>query len=213
MKKNKSSINIKCKEKKLSNKNTTSKIKLFSKNKDIKDINTSSGHSKTKNIKKILRKSPIQNINKFNLLSKKIQTQRISPSHFFDKKDKKEKIQERIAKTSLNSYRNSSRDENESIKLKKKSSLIYNKKRNINERYKKIYNNSRNNSSKDSNKFYPGIINHSLQSIDKNKTLNKNNIFINGNNNLITSKINQNKKNLINNKGNKNFVAIQNFSR
>ena len=126
-------------------------------------------------------------------------------------------MQERIAKTSLNSYRNSSHDENESIKPKKKSSLIYNRKRNINERYSKIYNNSSHNSSKDSNKFFPDIINHSIQSIEKNnKTLNNNkNIFINNinNNNNLSSKLNQKKNLIYNNKSNKNFVAIQNFSR
>ena len=161
----------------------------------------------------ILAKSPEQNITKFNLISNKIKTQRISPSHIIDKKrvgEKKLKIQERIAKTSLNSYRNSSDDENDLlIKPKKKSSLIYNRKRNVNERYNKIYNNSSNNSSKDSNKFFPSIINRSIQSIEKNnKTLNNKN-----NNNILSSKLNQNKKNLIYNKGNKNFVAIQNFSR
>ena len=217
LKKNKSSINIKCKEKKLSNKNMTKKIRLFNKDKNNKDINTSntsSTHSKNKDIKNVLGKSPVQNINKFNLLSKKIKTQRISPTHFLDKKEKKEKMKERIAKTSLNSYRNLSQDENESIKPKKKSSIIYNRKRNINERYKKIYNNSSNNSSKDSSKIFPSIINHSLQSIDKNnKVLNRKNIFINSNNNMAVSKLNQDKKNLVYNKGNKNFVAIQNFSR
>ena len=62
------------------------------------------------------------------------------------------------------------------------------------------------------------IINHSIQSIEKNnKTLNNNkNIFINNinnNNNNLSSKLNQKKNLIYNNKSNKNFVAIQNFSR
>ena len=83
--------------------------------------------------------------------------------------------------------------------------MIYTRKRNINEKYNKIFNNLSNNSSKDSSKIYYSVSNKSYQSIDKNKSINKKN-----NNN--TQKINQ-KKNVIYNKCNKNFVAIQNFSR
>ena len=115
-------------------------------------------------------------------------------------KEKKEIIKERIAKTSLNTYRNSSNEENDTIKNKKKNSLIYERKRNINERYNKIYSNNLSyNSSKDSTKIYYSSSNRSLQSIDKNKNVNE--------------KINQDKKDLMNNKYNKKFVAIQNFSR
>ena len=116
----------------------------------------------------------------------------------------------RIAKTSLNSYRNSSHDEDESIKTKKKSSLIYSRKRNINERYNKLFNNLSNNSSKDSSKIYYSVSNHSLHSSDKNKNGSKKYVSIN--NNVTGPKLNQ-KKNLIYNKFNKKFVAIQNFDK
>ena len=145
------------------------------------------------------------------MLSKKIKPTKKSKEKLLDNtnknsKEKKEKIQERIAKTSLNSYRNSSHDEDESIKTKKKSSLIYSRKRNIN----KLFNNLSNNSSKDSSKIYYSVSNHSLHSSDKNKNGSKKYVSIN--NNVTGPKLNQ-KKNLIYNKFNKKFVAIQNFDK
>ena len=201
LKKNKSSLNIKYKENKMSNKTSSNKIKLLFKDKD--------------NNKNNQRKSPMHHINKFSLL-KKIKTNKKSPEKIFDKsaqnaKEKTAKIQERIAKTSLSSYRNSSHEDKNSIKTKSKVNMIYTRKRNINEKYNKIFNNLSNNSSKDSSKIYYSVSNKSFQSIDKNKSLNKTNVF--ANNDVTKQKINQNKKNLIYNKCNKNFVAIQNFSR
>ena len=150
------------------------------------------------------RKSPILNINKFDLISKKCKTQKKLSKRIIDKslkKEKKEKIEEKIAKTSINSCRNSNNDINESIKTKKESSLIYKRKRNINERYKKLYNNNSSiNSSKDSARIY-----YSIQSIEKEKEKEKNKI--------IEPKLKQNNKNNIYYKCNKKFVAIQNFSR
>ena len=201
LKKNKSSINIKSKGNKSTQKTSSNKIKILSKDKDSnKSHNTQ-------------RKSPTQNINKFNLFSKKINPKKKSPEKAKENigQISKEKIQERIAKTSLNSYRNSSHEEDESIKPKKKSSLIYNRKRNINDRYNKIFNNLSNNSSKDSSKIYYSISNRSLQSIDKNKNGKIKQAFINGA--VVGCKVNQNKKNMIYNKCNKKFIAIQNFSR
>ena len=73
------------------------------------------------------------------------------------------------------------------------------------------HNLSSNNSSKDSSKIYYSVSNRSIQSIDKNKSINKKNVFIKSNN--VTPHLNQNKKNLVYNKCNKKFVAIENFSR
>ena len=60
--------------------------------------------------------------------------------------------------------------------------MIYTRKRNINEKYNKIFNNLSNNSSKDSSKIYYSVSNKSYQSIDKNKSINKKNVFANNNN-------------------------------
>ena len=180
LKKNKSSINIKSKEK--TNKTSSNKIKIPTKAKGINKIN------------------------KFNLISKRINTKNKSPPKILDKSSqnsKKEKIQERIAKTSLNTYRNTKNTDNNLIKNKKNSSLVYSRKRNLNERYNKIFNNSSNNSSKDSTRIYHSIINRSLQSIDKNKKIN--NTILNNKKKILYNDCNKNK--------NKKFIAIQNFSR
>jgi len=206
LKKNKSSVNIKFKEKVLTNKNSSNKIKIPTKE---KDINTTSANSKNKN-RNIIRKSPLQNTNKtnkFNSTSKRIKTNKKSPPKILDKSvtnSKKEKIQERIAKTSLNTYRNTKNNDTDLIKNKKNSSLVYSRKRNLNERYNKIFNNSSNNSSKDSTRIYHSIINRSLHSIDKSK---------NKINNLNSKKKLVYNNNDCNKNKNKKFIAIQNFSR
>ena len=194
---NKSTINLKSKEKKLNNKCVINKIKIINKEKNM-SISSENSKNNTQ------RKSPILNINKFDLISKKCKTQKKLSKRIIDKslkKEKKEKIEEKIAKTSINSCRNSNNDINESIKTKKETSLIYKRKRNINERYKKLYNNNSSiNSSKDSARIY-----YSIQSIEKEKEKEKNKI--------IEPKLKQNNKNNIYYKCNKKFVAIQNFSR
>ena len=216
LKKNKSSVNINFREKILTNKNMSNKIKIPNKE---KDLSTSRGNSKNKN-RNILRRSPIQKINKinkFNLITKRVKSKKKSPPKILDKSEqnshlKNEKIQEQISKTSLNTYRKTKNDGSDLIKNKKNSSLVYSRKRNLDERYNKIFNNSSNNSSKDSTRIYHSIINRSLQSIDKNK--NKisdkkrifiNNTILNDQKNLLCNDINKNK--------NKKFIAIQNFSR
>ena len=82
LKKNKSTINLKSKEKKLNNKCVINKIKIINKEKNM-SISSENSKNNTQ------RKSPILNINKFDLISKKCKTQKKLSKRIIDKSLKK----------------------------------------------------------------------------------------------------------------------------
>jgi hypothetical protein len=118
-------------------------------------------------------------------------------------------------KTNISDYSDNSLNNNKNTKNKNKS-FIYNRKRNCSFGYNIIYNSS-NNQSKDSNKKSLNKTIQSVQSLERDKIIYKQNNSYNKNNannycNSVISKCNDNKKNALNNQ-NKKLTIIQNFSR